>query len=160
MKKQKTHQFISFAFNVILSVSLVISLCINIYVFYDSYDLDIFYKTEYKKTESNVEKVNIIMNGSDEWRSKADLYYNKLVDYYILTNNDKMIEQIEKSQKNWDVYVSTQVDIYNEFLVSAYGSGTIVPIKQSCFIYNLNKERALYLYEQCLVLSLDVDHLG
>lgn len=160
MKKEKFLKYIRLTLNMLFSVLLIISLYMNVSLFKNNNDicnLDIIYKNEYKKAESNVEKVNVAINGSDEWLSKVDLYYNELVEYYVSTNNDNMIEKIKKSQNNWEVYVSVQVDMYNASLISAYGSGTVVPIKQSCFIYRLNRERALCLYEQCLNLSLNVE---
>lgn len=160
MKKEKILKYIRLTLNILFSVLLIISLYMNAFFLKnnnDIYNLDIIYKTEYEKVESNVEKVNVTTNSSCEWLSKVDLYYNKLVEYYVLTNNENMIEKIKKSQNNWEVYVSVQVDMYNASLMSEYGSGTVVPIKQSYFIYRLNRERALCLYEQCLNLSLNVE---
>ena len=121
----------------------------------EKYMLDASYNQEIEEAESNFEKGEINDKYSDLWFDKITLYNDALICYY--SQNEKMQNEINLSHDEWLKYKEIQEDVYFDFLLSVYTTGSIVPLLQNEKRCELTRDRAIFLYKQCEMLSLDVD---
>ena len=147
---------VSVILNIVLIVSLFISVVHNVYESEsyknenEIYTLDVLYNQEMEKAVSNYEKSEINKKYGDLWYEKIQLYNDALNAHYY--KDEEMKNKINLSQDNWLEYKNIQEDIYFDFLISVFTTGSIVPIIQSEKEYALNRERAIFLYQQCDML--------
>lgn len=152
---------VSVILNIVLIVSLFISVVHNVYESEsyknenEIYTLDVLYNQEMEKAVSNYEKSEINKKYGDLWYEKIQLYNDALNSHYY--KDEEMKNKINLSQDNWLEYKNIQEDIYFDFLISVFTTGSIVPIIQSEKEYALNRERAIFLYKQCDMLFLEVE---
>lgn len=147
--------------SIVLNFAFVVLLICGAHNIYknenDAYALDLLYNQEIKKAASNFEKCEINNKYSDLWYEKITLYNNALISYY--SEDEEMQNKINLSHYNWLEFKDIQEDIYFDFLKSVYTTGSIVPIIQSAKRCELNRERAIYLHQQCEMLFLEVEKL-
>ena len=132
-----------------------------------TYTLDKEYAELLSKAESNVETVSINDNYTEKWEELAQIYYEKILysienntfadEFYGEGTNEKTVLMMEQWQTDWNNYYELQTNYYNEFLEYNYGAGSIVPVVASKYKMNLARERALELYDMCLLLYIDVE---
>jgi len=152
---------VSVILNIVLIVSLFITVVHNVYESEsyknenEIYTLDVLYNQEMEKAVSNYEKSEINKKYGDLWYEKIQLYNDALNAHYY--KDEEMKNKINLSQDNWLEYKNIQEDIYFDFLISVFTTGSIVPIIQSEKEYTLNRERAIFLYQQCDMLFLEVE---
>lgn len=118
-------------------------------------DLDYFAKKEIVK--SNVELVLL----NDEyvliWKEHVDTYYKALIDYYNSTKNTYMVELTQNDKEAFDKYAEDHINYYQEFTLSTYDSGSIVPTSISAYKLRLYREEAIELYFMCEQNFIDVE---
>lgn len=132
-----------------------------------TYTLDKEYAELLSKAESNVETVSINDIYTEKWEELAQIYYEKILysienntfadEFYGEGTNEKALLMMEQWQTDWNNYYELQTNYYNEFLEYNYGAGSIVPVVSSKYKMNLARERALELYDMCLLLYIDVE---
>ena len=131
------------------------------------YTLDKEYAELAGNTKSNVEIVSLNDSYTKKWEDIALVYYDKIIytiennafadEFYGEGTNEKAVLMMEQWQTDWNGYYELQNNYYNEFLEYNYGAGTIVPVAASEYRMNLARERALALYDMCLLLFIDVE---
>lgn len=122
----------------------------------DKFLIDYNYEERKKSVKSNAELTSLNEEFANIWREKSDFYYQEIYDYFVLQDDTAMINKTQLMKEEWDTYYICQMDYYEEFMISTYNSGSIVPIKMSSYSLLLNRNKAVELYNLCLNLGLEV----
>ena len=94
------------------------------------------------------------------WKTSSVYYYGKLKDYY--KENDKsngfeqMLNSVTYDQDNWERYYEKQRSYYNEFLEAAGKTDKEIAEQMAKFDMYFYRSRAIFLYELCLKLNIEV----
>lgn len=136
----------------------------NGYLDNETYQLDLEYNQKRKNAESNADVTHLNEEFQNLWKEKMDIYccmieehYANRSGYYSAEENAEMIEKSALMQDEWELFYEKQAEYHTDFLLSIYGSGSIVPIYSSEYELMLCRNRAVELYKFCRTLGVDVD---
>lgn len=106
-------------------------------------ELDDEYKKRVTGSCSNSEEVEINYQFAEAWKMAVDEYY----DWILLHAEDELYNEISAEVVRWEEYSQNCLGAYESYLYQIYTTGTIVPVLQSEYTYNLYRDKALELYE-------------
>lgn len=122
----------------------------------EEFSIDYNYEIRKKSVKSNAELTNLNEEFANIWQEKIGFYYQEICDYFISKSNNEMMNQTLSMQEKWNAYYKYQINYYEEFMLSVYDSGSIVPIKLSNYNLLLNRNKAIQLYYLCLNLGIEI----
>ena len=109
----------------------------------NGFALDVEYANSYLRAASNYEKGEVNRQFAEKWKQEAELYLNKICE--IADENLK--QAVIASQAAWEDAYELHMKANFAYLEYVYGPGTIIPILQSKYGYDLQRERAIELYK-------------
>lgn len=175
MKNQKQISITSLIL-VILSLLIIIPLLVfhiedfsyrnnsNVFELLSSYSLDdgeFLIDSNYNKKKQDINNNADLTNLNDEfanlWKEKINSYYQEISNYFISKEDTIMLNKTQLMKEEWEKDYSNKMSYYEDFLLSVYATGSIVPIKISDYNRILNRNKAIELYYLCLNLGIDVN---
>jgi len=109
----------------------------------NSFALDAQYASSYLEATSNYEMCEVNRQFAEKWRQEAQLYLNKICEIA----DEDLKQAIIAGQTAWENAYPMRMEENFAYLLYVYGSGSVVPIIHSKYDYDLQRERAIELYE-------------
>lgn len=109
----------------------------------NSFALDSEYASRYLDASSNYEKCEVNIQFSQKWKQEAEFYLEMLCEMA----DEDFKQTLLAAQAAWESAYQMRMDEHLAYLYYVYDSGTIVPILHSKYGYDLQRERAIELYE-------------
>ena len=108
-----------------------------------NYVLDAQYASSYLEATSNYEMCEVNSQFAEKWKQEAELYLNKICEIA----DEDLKQAIIAGQESWENTYPIQMQENLTYLQYVYGSGSVVPVIHSKYDYDLQRERAIELYE-------------
>lgn len=120
----------------------------------NEYELDSLYNDELKHNLGYDPVITINKKYAKKWAEKVEFYYD-----FLLENYDGKVDSFKSAQESWIKYKDDQLKAYKKYIDDLYkyeAAGELLYVEKE---YELQRSRAIDLYEMCVHLNLSVPKL-
>ncbi len=114
---------------------------------------------EYEKRKSQIKDNASLTNLNEEfagiWKERAEDYYNILIEHYSSKNDVNTVQKYVEDQNNWKKQYELKMVYYKNVYITQYEMGSTVAILLSDTDRVLNRDRAVELYQRCVMIQFD-----